>query len=84
MAKSTGRDRPFTGPALTDTQARILTHLREEVDGTAYFKSKFIAKRLDLSAKEVGVNMQRLQEHSTGIQIEQWGSSSSTTWKVTD
>jgi hypothetical protein len=68
---------------LTDTQSQILTYLRERIDGTTYLKSKYVADELDLSSKEVGINMSILQDRVSGIEIEQWGHSPSTTWKVT-
>ncbi|WP_123536152.1 DUF7123 family protein [Halosimplex salinum] len=83
MPTQSGREGAFSGPTLSDTQAEILSHLRERVDGTAYLKSKYVAEELGLSSKEVGINMGILRERATDIEIEQWGRSSSTTWKVT-
>jgi DNA-binding MarR family transcriptional regulator len=69
-----------TRAALTEKQRRILTYLRE-AEGT-YFKSRRIAAELGLSAKEVGTNMPAL-ESAPDVEIERWGYSSATTWKVT-
>lgn len=77
-------DGDATGTTLTDTQFRILSYLHERVDETTYFKSRSLAEELGLSAKEVGVNLGILEDRTTGICIEQWGRSSSTTWKVTE
>lgn len=68
---------------LSDKQQRILRYLRQEADSQMYFKSRLIAEELELSAKEVGANMGSLQEGEYGIDIEKWGYSSGTTWKVT-
>jgi hypothetical protein len=68
---------------LTEKQRRILAYLREHADIRTYFKSRLIGDELDLSAKEVGTNMPALQRGGFGLDIEKWGYSSSTTWKVT-
>ena len=68
---------------LTEKQRCILGYLRENADARTYFKSRLIGEELDLSAKEVGTNMPALQGGGFGLDIEKWGYSSSTTWKVT-
>lgn len=68
---------------LSEKQRTILSYLREHVEEQTYFKSRLIGDELDLSAKEVGTNMSALQENDVGIDVEKWGYSSSTTWKVT-
>ncbi len=69
--------------ALNPKQERILAYLREEADTKTYFKSRLIGDELGLSAKEVGTNMPAVVEAATGLDIEKWGYSSATTWKVT-
>lgn len=66
---------------LTEKQRRILQYLRENADARTYFKSRLIGEELGLSAKEVGTNMPALKQ-GFGLDIEKWGYSSSTTWKV--
>jgi len=68
---------------LSTKQRRILEYLREHAGERTYFKSRLIGKDLDLSAKEVGTNMPALQREDNGVEVEKWGYSSSTTWKVT-
>ncbi|MFQ3285862.1 MAG: hypothetical protein ACI9TI_001054 [Natronomonas sp.] len=68
---------------LTDKQRRILAYLREEGRMKTYFKSRLIGEELDLSAKEVGSNMSAICEGSFDVEVEKWGYSSGTTWKVT-
>lgn len=68
---------------LTPKQRRILAYLRERVPAETYFKSRLIGEELDLSAKEVGSNMRAIAGVEHGLEIEQWGYSSSTTWQVT-
>jgi len=68
---------------LSDKQRRILVYLRDNADEQTYFKSRLIGDALDLSAKEVGTNMTAIQNSDTGLSVEKWGYSSSTTWKVT-
>ncbi|PSP61962.1 hypothetical protein BRC77_11340 [Halobacteriales archaeon QH_8_64_26] len=68
---------------LTDKQRHILRYLREHVGTRTYFKSRLIGDELGLSAKEVGTNMPALERGGVGLDIEKWGYSSGTTWKVT-
>lgn len=70
-------------PDLTDKQERILAYLRREGRTQTYFKSRLIGEALELSAKEVGSNMRAIREEDIGIEVEKWGYSSGTTWKVT-
>lgn len=66
---------------LSEKQRRILQYLQSNEDQT-YFKSRLIGSELDLSAKEVGANMPAIDD-CADIDVEKWGYSSSTTWKVT-
>jgi len=70
-------------PTLSEKQQRILAYLREHADQQTYFKSRLIGDALELSAKEVGTNMTAIQNSDIGLDVEKWGYSSSTTWKVT-
>lgn len=66
-----------------DARAKILAYLTDGSDkGPRYYKSKHIAMELNLTPKEVGVNMGILQSRSDGLKIEKWGYSKSTTWRV--
>jgi hypothetical protein len=68
---------------LTEKQRRILSYLRREGRTRTYFKSRLIGEELDLSAKEVGTNMPAIREGDVDVDVERWGYSSGTTWKVT-
>lgn len=68
---------------LSEKQRRILAYLRANADERTYFKSRLIGEDLGLSAKEVGTNMTTITEGEFGIEVEKWGYSSATTWKVT-
>ena len=68
---------------LTDKQQRILSHLREKGQMKTYFKSRLIGEELGMTAKEVGANMTAIAEGEFDVDVEKWGYSSSTTWKVT-
>jgi hypothetical protein len=70
-------------PRLSEKQRDILAYLRANADEQTYFKSRLIGEALDLSAKEVGTNMPALAERDVGVEVEKWGYSSATTWKVT-
>jgi hypothetical protein len=67
---------------LTDKQQRILQYLRENGRTKTYFKSRLIADDLGMTAKEVGANMSAILEGSFDVNVEKWGYSSGTTWKV--
>jgi len=68
----------------TEEERRVLAYLAESVSrGERYFRSKNIAARLDLSAKQVGQLLPQLGEKSDDIDVEKWGRARSTTWRVT-
>jgi len=68
---------------LSEKQARILEYLREEAETKTYFKSRLIGDDLDMTAKEVGTNMTAIRNGDFDVDVEKWGYSSGTTWKVT-
>ena len=72
-----------TDTDLSDKQRRILQYLRERAPTKTYFKSRLIGEELGLSAKEVGSNMTAIREGEFDVEVEKWGYSSGTTWKVT-
>ncbi|QYZ78281.1 hypothetical protein E2N92_01960 [Methanofollis formosanus] len=66
-----------------DTQNRIVKYLMGGLrKGKHYFKSKYIAHDLGLSAKEVGTNLAILSEICEELEIKRWSYSNSTTWMV--
>lgn len=68
---------------LNAEERRILDYLQSSVErGQRYFRSKNIASQLELSAKQVGARLPRLAEKSEDVEIEKWGRSRSTTWRV--
>ncbi|MFC3957972.1 DUF7123 family protein [Halovivax cerinus] len=69
-------------PDLSTKQYQILEYLREHAGTKTYFKSRLIGKELGMTAKEVGSNITSLQNGDYDVEIEKWGYSSSTTWKV--
>lgn len=64
---------------------RLAAHLREHVEanGESYLKSRSIAEEIELSPKQIGSHMRRLQHHDTGVTVEKWGYTNGTTWRVT-
>ncbi|KUG15364.1 hypothetical protein ASZ90_014979 [hydrocarbon metagenome] len=67
-----------------ETQHRIIHYLVGGLSkGKHYFKSKYIAKELGLSSKEVGTNMAILADICQELAIIKWSYSNSTTWMVT-
>ena len=72
-----------TSADINEKQHRIMRYLEREVDsGKEFFKSKFMADELEMSAKEIGSNMLRLAEISNTLAIEKWSYASATTWRV--
>jgi len=64
-------------------EARLATYLRERADaGDMYFKSKFIAEEVGLSAKEIGALIVKLQDSIDDLSIERWSYTGATTWRV--
>ena len=75
--------------ATTTTQQtkteRVAEYLREEVskaNGSLYVKSRFIAEEIELSAKEIGATIHRIDPGQHGIDVEKWAYTSGTTWRV--
>jgi len=70
----------------TDSAAKrkyLEGYLLEQVaSGDRYFKSKNIAKEIDLSAKEIGSLLFRLRQDSSKLAIEEWASTSAKTWYI--
>lgn len=67
----------------TDEERKIVDYLRESAEaGERYFRSRTIADAIGLTAKQVGVRLPRLAEKSEDVDIEKWGRSKSTTWRV--
>lgn len=68
----------------TEEERRIVAYLRETASGgESYVRAKNIAESLGLTAKQVGVRLPRLAEKTDDVDIEKWGRSRSTTWRVT-
>lgn len=66
-----------------EADRRIIDYLHESAErGERYFRSKNIAAAIDLSAKQVGVRLPRLADRAEELDIEKWGRSRSTTWRV--
>ena len=67
---------PKAGPLVRYLRARV----REK--GAFYVKSRVVAERLDLSAKEVGAFMRQLRDREVGPTVEAWAYTNGTTWYV--
>ncbi|MBO4248339.1 hypothetical protein IL252_10990 [Halomicrobium sp. IBSBa] len=69
---------------ISEEDRQILDYLRDSVSrGQSYFRAKNIAEQLGLSSKQVGARLPRLAEEADEVDIEKWGRSRSTTWRVT-
>ncbi len=74
-----------TQPSLTQEskETRLKQYLNQRAaDGELYFKSKFIADDVGLSAKEIGALMVKLSDSAEDLEIEKWSYTSATTWRV--
>ena len=69
---------------ISEEDRQIIDYLRNSVSrGQSYFRAKNIADQLGLSSKQVGARLPRLAEEADEVDIEKWGRSRSTTWRVT-
>jgi hypothetical protein len=68
----------------TETKRRQLERFlrRRAGDGAFYFKSRYVAEEVGLSAKEIGALMPRLCDSVEDLRIEPWSYTSATTWYV--
>jgi len=77
---------PASTDASTDSKPkaeRLAEYLRSRAeDGEMYFKSKFIAEDVDLSSKEIGALIVKLQDSVDDLSIERWSYTGATTWRV--
>ncbi|MDK2974811.1 MAG: hypothetical protein PWP08_1182 [Methanofollis sp.] len=65
------------------TQQRVLKYLKNGIKkGDCYFKSRYIAKDLGLSSREVGMNLAILAEICEELEIIRWSYSNATTWLI--
>jgi CRP-like cAMP-binding protein len=81
-----------TQPSTDDTpsneelskEQRLRNYLRDQAEqkGELYFKSKFIAEDVGLSAKEIGALMVKLRDSAADLEIEKWSYTSATTWRI--
>ncbi|WP_115863488.1 DUF7123 family protein [Halorussus litoreus] len=75
--------KPSDAPEPRSKEQRLKQFLRQKADdGEMYFKSKFIADEVELSAKEIGALMVKLKDSATDLEIEKWSYTSATTWRV--
>ncbi|WP_132059093.1 DUF7123 family protein [Halorussus amylolyticus] len=75
--------KPSEAPEPNSKKQRLEQFLQRKADdGEMYFKSKFIADEVGLSAKEIGALMVKLKDSATDLEIEKWSYTSATTWRV--
>jgi hypothetical protein len=65
-------------------ELKILVYIRKSInEGHEYFKSKYIAKDIGVSSKEVGTTLFNMSKKKLGgIKIIKYAQSLSTTWKA--
>ena len=64
-------------------EERLKQYLLDRAEeGEMYFKGKFIADDVDLSPKEIGALIVRLQDSMQDLEIEKWSYTGATTWRV--
>ena len=81
---SATEDTPSTdGDDAPSKEERLAAYLRERAEaGDMYFKSKFIADDVELSSKEIGALIVKLQDSIEDLSIERWSYTGATTWRV--
>jgi hypothetical protein len=75
-----------TEPSALPAKARpLVEYLRQRVreEGDIYVKSRFVAEDIDLSSKQIGSYMRKLQDARIDLTIEAWAYTNGTTWHVT-
>lgn len=83
MSVESAPDEPSGEQSHSRRLAEYLRERAEETDGDLYVKSKFVAEDVDLSARQIGARMGRLQEEAPDLAVEQWAYTGATTWRVT-
>lgn len=70
-------------PELTWKDRELQAYLLERTRaGDRYFKSKYVAREIDLSPKEIGASMVKLRSALSTLEIEKWTGTSPATWHV--
>lgn len=69
--------------SLNEDRQKLVSYLRQKLDeGERFFRSKRIAKDIDLSAKQVGVYLAK-HDGEGGVDVEKRARARSTTWEIT-
>ncbi|WEL27455.1 DUF7123 family protein [Haloferax volcanii] len=69
--------------ANSSKEDRIQTYILERIDdGQTYFKSKFIAREIGLTPKEVGAVLSKFEDGGSQLEVERWAYSTATTWRI--
>jgi len=72
----------MTGQTETKRQ-RLRAYLHDRTaEGECYLKSKFVARDLELSTREIGQLFADLREEADDLDVERWAYSNATTWRV--
>ena len=67
----------------TSDRERLRNYLVERAEeGGFFFKSKFIADEVELSASQVGILVSQLRDRENDLAIEPWSYTNATTWRV--
>lgn len=66
-----------------DMRERLVEYLRSQcANGNQYFKSRYIAEDVALSASEIGALIPEIENSVEDLTIEQWGYTKATTWRI--
>lgn len=72
---------PFTD--VGEKERHLEKYLEDRTrNGDRYFKSRYIAREIPLSPKEVGASMAKLRESATTLDVKKWTHTSPATWYV--
>jgi biotin operon repressor len=66
------------------TEKRVLEYIENQLSGgDTFIKSRHIAGKLGISAKQVGAVMRSIEDYGTSIEVNKWGGSSDgITWYI--
>jgi hypothetical protein len=66
------------------TKKQVLEYIEDQLSaGETFTKSRHIAGKLGISAKQVGAVMSSIEDTESSLQVKKWGGSSDgTTWYI--
>ncbi|WP_449271596.1 DUF7123 family protein [Halolamina sediminis] len=65
-------------------ERQVLEYIEDQLSaGQTFAKSRHIAGKVEISAKQVGAVMSSIEDYESSLQVKKWGGSSDgTTWYI--